>query len=88
MKTLIIAAHPNLGASVINKRWLEELHKYPDQCTIHVLSEHYPGGQIDAEREHRLVEAHGSLIFQVQFLFFAASLFVLYKTHVHKNNLS
>ena len=64
MKSLIIAAHPNLGESVINKHWLEELRKHPDLCTIHVLSEHYPDGQIDVEREHRLVESHGSLIFQ------------------------
>lgn len=72
MKTLIIAAHPNLGESVINKRWLEELRKYPDQCTIHVLSEHYPDGQIDAEREHQLVEAHGNLIFQFPIYWFSS----------------
>ena len=71
MKTLIIAAHPNLGESVINKRWLEELRKYPDQCTIHVLSEHYPDGQIAAEREHQLVESHGSLIFQFPIYWFS-----------------
>ena len=64
MKSRIIAAHPNLGESVINKHWLEELRRHPDLCTIHVLSERYPDGQIDVEREHRIVESHGSLIFQ------------------------
>ena len=49
MKSLIITAHPNLGESVINKYWLEELRKHPDLCTIHVLSEHNPDGQIDIE---------------------------------------
>lgn len=49
MKSLIITAHPNLGESVINKHWLEELRKHPDLCTILVLSEHYPDGQIDIE---------------------------------------
>ncbi len=72
MKSLIIAAHPNLGESVINKRWLEELRKHPDRCTIHVLSEQYPGGQIDVEREHRLVESHGSLIFQFPIYWFSS----------------
>ena len=38
MKTLIIAAHPNLEKSVINKRWLTELRKHPDLCTIHTLA--------------------------------------------------
>lgn len=72
MKTLIIAAHPNLRESVINKRWLEELGKRPDRCTIHVLSEHYPDGRIDAEQEHRLVETHGSLIFQFPMYWFSS----------------
>ena len=49
MKSLIITAHPNLGESVINKYWLEELRKHPDLCTIHVLSEHNSDGQIDIE---------------------------------------
>ena len=64
MKTLIIAAHPNLEESVINKRWLTELRKHPDLCTIHTLAACYPDGRIDVEREHRLIEAHDSLIFQ------------------------
>ena len=72
MKSLIIAAHPSLGESVINKRWLEELHKHPDLCTIHILSEHYPDGRIDVEREHRLVESHGSLIFQFPIYWFSS----------------
>ena len=38
MKTLIIAAHPNLEESVINRRWLTELRKQPDLCTIHTLA--------------------------------------------------
>ena len=67
MKTLVIAAHPALKDSVINKRWLRELQKYPDQYTIHVLADVYPDGCIDAAREQHLVETHGSLIFQFPF---------------------
>lgn len=71
MKTLIIAAHPNLEESVINKRWLTELRKYPDLCTIHTLAACYPNGRIDVEREHRLIEAHGSLVFQFPIYWFS-----------------
>ena len=71
MKTLIIAAHPNLEESVINKRWLTELRKHPDLCTIHTLAGCYPDGRIDVEREHRLIEAHGSLIFQFPIYWFS-----------------
>ena len=71
MKTLIIAAHPNLEESVINKRWLTELRKHPDLCTIHTLSACYPDGRIDVEREHRLIEAHCSLVFQFPIYWFS-----------------
>ena len=72
MKTLIIAAHPNLEDSVINKRWLTELRKHLDLCTIHTLATCYPDGQIDVEREHRLVESHGSLVFQFPIYWFSS----------------
>ena len=72
MKTLIIAAHPNLKESVINRRWIEELGRYPDRCTIHALSNIYPSGQIDVEHEHALVESHGSLIFQFPIYWFSS----------------
>ena len=32
-KTLIISAHPNLSDSKVNKRWIEEIKKYPDKFT-------------------------------------------------------
>lgn len=36
MKTLVIVAHPNLETSVINKRWVEELQKYPEKYTVQI----------------------------------------------------
>ncbi len=36
-KTLVILVHPDIEKSVINKRWVEELQKYPDQYNIHNL---------------------------------------------------
>ena len=71
MKTLIISAHPNLEESVINRRWLTELRKQPDLCTIHTLAACYPDGRIDVERKHRLIEEHGSLIFQFPIYWFS-----------------
>lgn len=35
MKTLVIVAHPDIEKSRINKRWVEELEKYPDEITVH-----------------------------------------------------
>jgi putative NADPH-quinone reductase len=35
MKTLIIIIHPNLKDSIINKRWIEELKKYPQDYVLH-----------------------------------------------------
>jgi len=64
MKTLVIVAHPDLETSVINKRWVEELHKYPEKYTVHELHKVYPDGNIDVEIEQRLVESHGNLVFQ------------------------
>ena len=42
MKTLVILAHPNLKESKINKRWNEELIKYPDEVTVHNIYKKYP----------------------------------------------
>ncbi|QPQ28837.1 NAD(P)H-dependent oxidoreductase [Lysinibacillus sp. JNUCC 51] len=64
MKTLIIVTHPSLETSVINKSWVEELKKHPEKYTIHELYKVYPDGNIDVEKEQKLVESHGSLIFQ------------------------
>jgi len=64
MKTLIIITHPNIEHSSINKRWVEELRKYQDKFTIHELYKAYPNGNIDVEKEQKLVECHGNLVFQ------------------------
>lgn len=71
MKTLIIIAHPDLKSSVINKRWMAELEKYPDKFTIHDLYKAYPEGKIDVNNEQRLVEEHGNLVFQFPIYWFS-----------------
>ena len=71
MKTLVIVAHPNLEKSVINKRWVEEFKKYPEQYTVHNLTTIYLDGNIDVEKEQKLVESHGNLIFQFPIFWFS-----------------
>ncbi|MGG4207548.1 NAD(P)H-dependent oxidoreductase [Paenibacillus jamilae] len=64
MKTLVIVTHPSIEASVINRRWVEELKKYPEKYTIHELHKIYPDGNIDVEKEQHFIESHSNLILQ------------------------
>lgn len=70
MKTLIIVTHPKLEKSVVNKRWIEELEKYPEKYIIHDLHQVYPDGKIDVEKEQRLVESVDKIVFQFPFYWF------------------
>ncbi len=71
MKTLIIVAHPNISKSVINKRFIEELKKYPEKYTIHELTSCYPDGKINVEKDQKLVEAHDNLVLQFPIQWFS-----------------
>jgi putative NADPH-quinone reductase len=64
VKTLIVLAHPDLSRSKVNRRWVYEAEKYPDNFTIHCLYDEYPLKQINTEKERALIETHGSLILQ------------------------
>lgn len=70
MKTLVIIIHPTLENSLINKRWIEELKKYPNQYTLHNLYSLYPDEKIDVEKEQQLIEAHDRIVFQFPFYWF------------------
>lgn len=70
MKTLIIVIHPNISESDMNKKWVEELHKFPEKYTVHQLHEHYPDGNIDVLAEQSLIEAHDRIIFQFPYYWF------------------
>ena len=63
-KTLVVVAHPDLAASTINKRWVDELEKHRDDFTVHQLYQRYPDGKIDVPGEQRLVDAHQHLVLQ------------------------
>ena len=64
MKTLVILAHPDMENSRINKRWKEELGKYPDKITIHELYKEYPDWNINIEKEQELLSKHDNIIFE------------------------
>ncbi|WP_141501531.1 NAD(P)H-dependent oxidoreductase [Paenibacillus luteus] len=70
MKTLVIVTHPSIETSIINKRWVEELHKYPEKYTVHELHKVYPDGNIDVGKEQQLIESHQNLVLQFPFYWF------------------
>ncbi|ASW72956.1 hypothetical protein IQ37_05190 [Chryseobacterium piperi] len=72
MKTLVIVTHPNMKDSVINKRWVEELEKYPEKYSIHELYKAYPDGNIDVKKEQALIESYDKIIFQFPFYWFSS----------------
>ncbi len=70
MKTLVIVIHPNIQDSVINKRWIEELYKYPEKFYVHQLHEVYPDEKIDIVAEQKLIEQHDKIVFQFPLYWF------------------
>lgn len=72
MKTLIIAVHPHMENSLINKRWIEELNKYPEKYAVHQLYEAYPDEKIDVRKEQELIESYDNIIFQFPFYWFSS----------------
>lgn len=70
MKTLVIVIHPDIENSVINKRWVEELNKFPDKFTVHSLYEIYPDERIDIVAEQKLIEQYERIVFQFPYYWF------------------
>lgn len=70
MKTLVVVTHPSIETSVINKRWVEELKKYPEKYTVHELHKAYPEGNIDVEKEQKWIESHNNLVLQFPIYWF------------------
>lgn len=63
MKILVILAHPNMEASILNANLKTAILKAED-ITLHELYETYSDEEIDIEREQALLEAHDRIIFQ------------------------
>lgn len=69
-KILVVVAHPNIGESKVNKRWIEALSKYPERFTLHEIYKAYPDGKIDVLREQALIESHQALVLQFPLYWF------------------
>lgn len=72
MKKLIVVSHSDFQKSIVNKRWTEELKKYPELFTVHHLENEYPSKIIDVEKEQALIEKHDALIFQFPLYWFSS----------------
>ena len=72
MKTLVIAAHPNMEGSTINSTWVKRLRKEEGEITVHELYAAYPDGKIDAEREQQLLLQHDRIVFQFPFYWYSS----------------
>lgn len=70
MKTLIIVIHPDIENSVVNKRWVEELNKFPERYLVHQLYELYPDEKIAVAAEQALIEQHDKIVFQFPYYWF------------------
>lgn len=62
-QTLIIAAHPDISRSVVNRRWLDAV-RHRDCATVHELYGAYPDGHIDIAAEQARVDAHWKIVLQ------------------------
>lgn len=54
MKILVLAVHPHMETSVVNKAWAEELSKH-DNITVRDLYKEYPDEEIDVAKEQQPV---------------------------------
>ncbi|MCY8931720.1 NAD(P)H-dependent oxidoreductase [Bacillus atrophaeus] len=63
MKVLVLAVHPHMETSVVNKAWVEELKKH-DQITVRELYKEYPDEAIDVVKEQQLCEQYDRIVFQ------------------------
>lgn len=69
MKTLVVVSHPNYKDSIINKRFVNELNKYKEKYTVHIIDQEYKDAVIDIKKEQKLIESHDNLILQFPFYF-------------------
>lgn len=75
MKTLVIVIHPDIKNSSVNKRWVEELNKFPDRYVVHQLHAAYPDEKIDVSAEQQLVEQYDKIVFQFPYYWFNSPAF-------------
>ena len=72
MKTIIILAHPNIEASVVNKFFINHLPKDNAELTVHQLYKEYPHYVFDVAAEQSLLEQQERIIFQFPLYWYSA----------------
>ncbi len=71
-KTLIIIDHPNFSQSTVNRRYVDELRKYPEDFSIHNLQSSYPSGKtIDPVKEHSILSKYDVIVLQFPLRWFS-----------------
>jgi len=63
MKVLVLAFHPNMEQSVVNRAFADTLKDVPG-ITFRDLYQEYPDEAIDVEKEQKLCEEHDRIVFQ------------------------
>lgn len=74
MKLLVIAAHPRLEQSKVNRVWLNRLNQTED-VTVHNLHSEYPDKVINVLTEQRLLLEHDRIVFQYPLYWYSAPAF-------------
>lgn len=76
MKTLVILVHPDIKNSVTNKKWKEKLLEDQEEITVHELYKEYPDEKINIEKEQKILEKYGHIIFQFPLYWFSSPSFL------------
>lgn len=71
VKVLVLAVHPDMNNSAVNKAWTEELKNH-DDITVRELYKEYPDGKIDGEKERQLCEQYDRIVFQFPLYWYSA----------------
>lgn len=69
MKILVIASHPDIQNSVVNRYWLKSLNEEKD-IMVRFLDELYNKKEIDVEAEKRYLEECDRVVFQYPFYWY------------------
>jgi len=71
MKTMVIAAHPDLSHSRANLALIQALKEYND-ITVRDLYQTYPDWNIDTDHERELLTVHDRTVFQFPLYWYSA----------------
>ncbi|WP_131736464.1 NAD(P)H-dependent oxidoreductase [Actinomadura roseirufa] len=69
-RTLVVLAHPDLGASRVTAALADGVRDLPD-VTVHDLYAEYPDLRLDVPREQRLLVGHDRVVLQFPFYWYS-----------------